>query len=426
LFHIKKQQNGNKEERGMKKSALALAVGAAFAGSAMAQSSTVQIYGKVYPQLGYYKSSGATEPGGVTSNLVPQPTAANANNDKGRASVDVSNSYLGFRGEEKLGGSLSTIYQLEQSLEFDTGTGVFATRNSFLGLRGGFGTIKLGNMDTIYKEFGDQFSMFGISSGNFVSHSNTLSSNGVGTNRLARFHERAPNSVQYLSPEFGDFQAGIQYSPDEVKGNPTPVTGTNLDRQWWSYGVKYEADRFYVSVHQEYRKDMFGGSATATAVSNLTGGSPTTGSEHAKDTATRLSGAFKITPNHRITGDIARLEYKESGQAANGRFEKLEKTNWTVGWEARWGGPWRTGLSYVKVNEGSCSLSGGVACSTSGTDGNQINLGGAYDFSKRTFLFAIATKITAGESAQFDNWANGTPARGADNTQFALGVSTSF
>src|SRR5262249_55216164 len=370
--------------------------------------------------------------GDVTSNLVPQPAVANngLNNEAGRVNVDTQNSYLGFRGEEKLGGSLSAIWQLEQTLSFDDPSQFWATRNSFLGLRSGFGTIKLGNMDTIYKEYGDQFSMFGISSGNFVSHSNTLSSNGVGTSRLARFHERAPNSVQYLSPEFSDFQLGIQYSADEQKGNPTPANSRSLNRQWWSYGIKYESERIYVSVHQEKRDDFFGGSATATAVSNVTVSNniatPLTGSERSKDTATRLSGTFKITPNHKITGDVARLEYKESGQAANGRFEKLEKTNFAVGWEARWGGPWRTGISYVKVNEGSCSLSGGVACSTSNTDGNQVNLGAAYDFSKRTFIYAIAAKLTSGESAQFDNSANTTPARGADTTQFALGMSHSF
>jgi predicted porin len=167
---------------------------------------------------------------------------------------------------------------------------------------------------------------------------------------------------------------------------------------------------------------VFGGSLTAaTAVSNAG-----TAGAHSKDTATRLSGAFKITPNHRITGDVARLEYKESGQAAGVRFEKLEKTNFAVGWEARWGGPFRTGISYVNVNEGNCSLTGGVACSTTGTNGNQVNLGAAYDFSKRTFIYAIAAKLTAGESAQFDNSANTTPARGADTTQFAIGLSTSF
>ena len=410
----------------MKKSALALAIGAVFAAPAMAQTTAgnVVIYGKVYPQIGYYKSSGASGTGEVTSNLVAQPTTAgSANNEKGRGNVDVSNSYLGFRGEEKLGGNLSAIWQIEQALNFDAGGDAFwANRNSFLGLRSGLGTIKLGNMDTIYKEYGDQFSMFGISSGNFVSHSNTLSSNGVGTNRAARFHERLPSSVQYLSPEFGDFQLGITYGPDETKGNPG---NNNLNKEWWSYGVKYEAERIYASIHQEKRKDLFGGSLTATAptVANPTGAATTA---HSHDTATRISGAFKITQNHRITGDVARLEYKESGQIGAGRFEKLEKTNWAVGWEARWGGPFRTGVSYVKVNEGSCSLTGGVNCSTSGTDGNQVNLGAAYDFSKRTFIYAIYAKLTAGESAQFDNSANSTPARGADTTQFAVGVSTSF
>src|SRR6185503_19570863 len=307
LFVPHKETAKQGRRGGMKKSALALAIGAAFAAPAMAQTTAgnVTIYGKVYPQLGYYKSSGASVGADVTSNLVAPPTAAQANNDKGRANVDTSNSYLGFRGEEKLGGTMSAIWQMEQSLGFDDptpspGGGQFwANRNSFVGLRSGFGTIKLGNMDTIYKEYGDQFSMFGISSGNFVSHSNTLSSNGVGTSRNARFHERLPNSVQYLSPEISDFQLGITYGPDEQKGNP----GNNLNKEWWSYGVKYEAERFYASIQQEKRKDLFGGSSTATAatVANPTGA---TTAAHSHDTATRLSGAFKITQNHRITGDV--------------------------------------------------------------------------------------------------------------------------
>src|SRR4051794_30544260 len=99
----------------MKKSALALAVVAAFAALTMVKTSPVQIYGKSYPELSWYKSSVSSGPGQISSNLVGQPTAATANNDKSRASVDVSNSYLGFRGEEKLGGSLATIWQIEQA-----------------------------------------------------------------------------------------------------------------------------------------------------------------------------------------------------------------------------------------------------------------------------------------------------------------------
>ena len=401
-----------------KKSAIAVAVGALFAAPALGQTTTgnVQIYGKLYPQWASFKSSGATAAGAASSNLVTQPTAATAHNHAQRWSVDVQNSYLGFRGEEKLGGPLSVIWQIEQSLGFDTGaTDFWATRNSFLGLRSGWGTLKLGNMDTIYKEYGDQFSMFGLNSGNFTSASNSLSHIGLGANRAARFHERAPSSVQYESPEFGDVTLGIQYGPDELKGNP----GRTLDAKLWSYGVKYDSDRFYVSVHQERHYDFFGGSNNvAAAISNLANPEA-----RSRDTATRLSGAIKLPGDHMITGDIARLEYKESGTGTV--FQSYKRTNWAVGWEARWGGPWRTGIQYVRMNEGECAVTG-ISCSTSDVDGSHLSLGTAYDLSKRTFIFALFSRLTNGASALFGNWDNGTPARGADTTQFGVGVQHRF
>ena len=84
---------------------------------------------------------------------------------------------------------------------------------------GGFGTVKLGNMDTIYKEYGQVEELFGLTSGNFISPSNVLSHIGVSNNNAARFHERAPNSIQYQTPQIAGFQAGIQYSPDETKND---------------------------------------------------------------------------------------------------------------------------------------------------------------------------------------------------------------
>ena len=41
-------------------------------------------------------------------------------------------------------------------------------------------------------------------------------------------------------------------------------------------------------------------------------------------------------------------------------------------------------------------------------------------------LYFIAARVTNGESARYDNWANGSPSRGADLTQFALGASYRF
>ena len=76
-------------------------------------------------------------------------------------------------------------------------------------------------------------------------------------------------------------------------------------------------------------------------------------------------------------GDLARLEYKERGQAAGTKFESYKHTNWAIGWEARWGGPWRTAVQYVVGGEGTCTLTIG-SCSTTGLKGSMLNFGVAY------------------------------------------------
>src|SRR5580765_1708247 len=244
MFSIAEQAlSGPTEEETMKKKAVALAVGALFAAPAVQAQitmgnetiGTVQIYGKLYPEFGVAKGQGSTQVGDGVSTLVSNTgiyTATNAGatligppesrvtDHLSRNFVDSQNSYLGFRGERNLGGRLKGIWQLEQSIALDTGTGTWSSRNSFAGLSHGLlGTVKLGNMDSIYKEYGDTFAMFGIASGNFISASNVLSNNGIGSSGNSRFHERRPNSIQYQTAEFAGFQAGLQYGPDEARGD---------------------------------------------------------------------------------------------------------------------------------------------------------------------------------------------------------------
>src|SRR5258705_3512939 len=166
----------------MKKKAIALAVGAMCVAPA-AQSQimfgndtigTVQFYGKLYPQYMWATSKGATQGGASVSTLVSTTgvQAAGAVADNGsRIAVDSQNTYLGFRGERNLGSSgFKGIWQVEQSIGLDgVGTSGFSNRNSFLGLSHRHGTIKLGNMDTIYKDYGDVIQMFAVSSGNLPS-----------------------------------------------------------------------------------------------------------------------------------------------------------------------------------------------------------------------------------------------------------------
>jgi predicted porin len=420
----------------MKKKAIVLAVGAlCVAPAAHSQImfgndtiGTVQFYGKLYPQYMWATSKGATQPGaGVSTMVATSGTLGGTTpiSDNGsRLAVDSQNTYLGFRGERNLGSSgFKGIWQVEQSILIDTGTSTnggngFSNRNSFLGLSHRHGTIKLGNMDTIYKDYGDTMQMFGVSSGNFTSASNVLSQIGLGSNTLARFHERQPNSVQIETGEYAGVKAGFQYSPDETKGD----VGNNLNANLFSYGIKWNSGPVYLSAQYELHNDRFGGSSnSAAAISNLG-----TAGAHSKDTAARITGEFRFLNVHRIVGDVAWLKYKESGQAAGVRFDEYKKTNWDIGWDARWTDTWRTAVQYVQAGAGSCTLTGGVDCSASGLRGRMLNAGVTFSFDRQTFLYFIAGKLWNDASARYDNWAASSPARGADVTQVALGMSYSF
>src|SRR3954470_19685838 len=177
----------------MKRKPAALAVGALFLTPAAhaqivfgnPQVGTLQLYGKLYPQFSYASSKDATQPGAGVSSMVSAtgqlPAGAPIGTPGSRRAIDVQNSYIGFRGERDITSyRLKFIWQIEQGVNFDVGDATWSNRNSFLGVRSAWGTVKLGNMDTIYKEYGDPFQMFGISSGNFVSASNILSNIGIG------------------------------------------------------------------------------------------------------------------------------------------------------------------------------------------------------------------------------------------------------
>jgi predicted porin len=420
----------------MRTKAAALAVGALFMAPAAhaqivfgnPQVGTIQVYGKLYPQFGYGTSKDASGGGTDVSTLVSAtgslPGTAPVMTQGSRRAIDTQQSYIGFRGERDITTHrLKFIWQLEQAVQFDTGDALWSNRNSFLGVRTGWGTVKLGNMDTIYKEYGDTLQMFGIASGNFVSASNVLSHIGVGNNNAARFHERRANSIQYETPTFRGLTAGFQYSPDEARD----TTGTGVgaaqyrDASLYSYGVKWDSEKVYLSLHQERHNDFFGGSNNTPVGSNL----GTVGA-HSRDTATRFSAEWRASADHRLVLDLARLKYRESGQAPTvGAFEEYVRTSWALGWDFGFGGPWRFAVQYVQANEGQCRQFG-INCETTGLWGKNLNVGTRYRFDRQTFAYAIAAKLWNGPSALYDNWAASDPARGADILQVALGLNYSF
>jgi predicted porin len=385
--------------------AVALGIGA----TAAAQS--VTLYGRLYPELIWTRTTGSTPPGTPVSTLAAAPTGETFANI---AKMDSSNSRLGFRGEEPLAGGLKAFFLIEQRILVDTGNSQLASRNTYVGLESAqWGTLKLGGFDTVYKEIGDTLSFLGVSSGNFVSNSNLLSKQGFGTSSAGSFHLRRANSVRYESPDVRGWQGLVQYSPDEARNSAR-------DAWLWSLGAVYASGPFYGAVSYELHNDTFGGSRNVpSALSNAADSNA-----RSRDSGLRATVQYRLG-DHTLEGNVAQMEYKERG-GKPGRFERYRHAAFSIGLDSKWSDGWRTAAAYDYAGAGSCRLFDGVPCTTRGLDGQQLALGAAYYLSKRTYLFALYAKLWNGHSAQYNNIDGIDVPPGADTQQLALGITHNF
>jgi FecR protein len=92
--------------------------------------------------------------------------------------------------------------------------------------------------------------------------------------------------------------------------------------------------------------------------------------------------------------------------------------------ENHWG-PWRTAFHYVKATAGKCSRVK-AECTTDGLDGVQVSAGGAYAFSRRTWVFLRGSQVRNGKGAAYNNSNLQSPSPGEDIRQVALGIHTAF
>lgn len=377
---------------------------------------SVQFYGKLYPQITTYTLGEGSKPGTVVSTLVKPITAAAAS-DSGQG-MESSNSYFGFRGAESLGGGMSAIFQLEGAFGVDDGTSpknVLFNRDTFVGLKGNFGTIKLGGrMDTVYKTLADQIGFFGASSGNTVSASNILAQGGFGSSASERFHERPSNTVLYASPDMAGFQALLGYSLGEVAGSSTQG---NI----YSVGGKYDRGAVYLALAYEQHIGLFGGSNNlAASLNNLT----TPGAE-SKDSSVRATARYAFAGGTQIELDVAHTELVETG-GLRGHFRNYRHNSMLISAEHKIG-LWTLAGALGHSQAGNCALVGGVACSTAGLDATMSNLGAAYALSRRTRLFALYSNMHNGYSANFSNAGTAAaPGVGQSLRQISTGLLHTF
>jgi predicted porin len=419
-----------------KRKLLAAAVSAALIipGAALAQKrggssegpepdSVVELYGKVYPEIVVPDSSGATSPSASTvansssySTLSQRPTGENAVIRK--TEMESSNSRFGVRGSERLGGDLRAIFQLETQFLLDNNNTGFAQRDSFVGLKSNtWGTIKLGRMDTPFKEFGDDLAFLGVSSGNFTSTSNINRHIGFGpSNNAARFHERRVNVAQYETPEWHGTEFKIQWSTNEAKTDVAPIR----DPRVLSMGGAVQLGDFKLMGGYEIHYDLFGLSLNSpTAYRNTN--DPNVRS---KDEAAEVALQWKIG-GHTIEVDANQLKYDEPGAVVTGRVRSYKKNAYMLLWEWRLNNQFRTAFQYIRSTPGTCTRVN-ADCNTNGMKAEQIGLGFAYHFSRKTYLFVMGTLLKNDYAASFSNSNQQSVNPGEDIRQIGVGLHTAW
>ena len=213
----------------MKKSLIALTL-AALPVAAMAD---VTLYGQI--------KAGVE----VSKVKLGEQTAAKLGHEKSsKTATEIADfgSRIGFKGHEHLGNNLNAIWQVEQNTSIAGGDKEWASRESFIGLEGGFGKVRAGKLDSTVKNTSDNLDQWESSNG------------ALNMSVFTRVDERAV-SVRYDTPVFSGFSASVQYTPRDNANPSDKYTHNDATRDTYYAGLNYENSGFFGQYAGGFRKN---------------------------------------------------------------------------------------------------------------------------------------------------------------------------
>ena len=369
-------------------------------------------YGKLYPEWRDDRYGTGSNKGTRVGNLgtlrndstvLSKDVSAKA----GTADHDWSNSYLGIRGRFATG-PVVLGYDLQAQIDLQ-GNAIdnFRARDAYAYIEHpALGRIYAGQMDSIYKEYGDRVRMLGISSGNFVSTSRVLSGVSWRGQGETTFHNRRGNMVAWESPVWSRFQIGLSHSFDSgarVTGSADTLSALALR---WREGPWYAA--VATEIHRNWLPMSLGNDGIVPATTSVVNRPDTTRS---RDQAWRLSAGWS-SGDWRLATDIARLRYTEDDSAGlPGKFRFYGTTTWQFSAERRFADDWRASFNHARGAAGQCRLSGDVACSAEGLGGHLTTVGALRQINRELSLFLAAQRVHNGPGGRFASAAQGGSVR---------------
>lgn len=277
----------------MKKTLLAAALMAGFAGIAQAETS-VTLYGILDGGIGFQQIKGsATVNSQGGKNSIEDVWSQNRpdsfkNKRTGLIGGVQSGNRWGLKGSEDLGNGLRAVFVLESGFNIANGhqqqDGRLFGRQATLGLAGdSWGQLDLGRQTNIASKyipgvgdpFGGGFDQANI--GGALSAANTA---------------RYDNMVMYQTPNFSGFQFGVGYSTnvDAEDGDDWDKNGTKNNKAGWTTGLRYVNGPIGAALSYDQFKDRNG--ALANGKGNVT----------AKAWAAAFSYDFEVVKLHLAGG----------------------------------------------------------------------------------------------------------------------------
>ncbi|EMT2538910.1 trimeric porin PorB [Neisseria gonorrhoeae] len=176
---------------------------------------------------------GAIKVGVETSRSVDH--TGRANRVKTATEIADLGSKIGFKGQEDLGNGLKAIWQLEQKAYVSGTNEGWGNRQSFIGLKGGFGKVRVGRLNSVLKDTGGFNPWEGKS--DYLSLSNIAEP------------EARHISVRYDSPEFAGFSGSVQY---ELNDN-----SNKYNSESYHAGFNYKNSGFFVQYAGAYKRHHY-------------------------------------------------------------------------------------------------------------------------------------------------------------------------
>ena len=157
-------------------------------------------------------------------------------------------SRIGFKGHEHLTDNLDAIWQVESKVDIGGGSNrTFNTRDSFIGLKGGFGTVKVGYQQTPVHELNGKLDQW--------EYSSPVA--GLGTFTRGTDASRRATAISYETPDLSGFSAKAYYSfSEQYNGEDTNTLGAHKNKAGGIYGLSasYKNSGFFADVAGVYAR----------------------------------------------------------------------------------------------------------------------------------------------------------------------------